>query len=152
MEQRPDPDWLLSQYGSTLDDMTVNYGNTDNNLALQWSSITDDPSLAVRRTRRTAKGALALHRRDRKWRTAGRGRGDGALPVNRQLLTTTHVPLSGTGTSSPEPTAGNDDYSAWPWESVLATVLNIPIPDRNEVTGESWLTISHDGQGGPVRT
>ena len=31
---------LLSQYGSTLDDMTVNYGNTDNNLALQWSSIT----------------------------------------------------------------------------------------------------------------
>jgi 6 kDa early secretory antigenic target len=31
---------LLSQYGNTLDDMTVNYGNTDNNLALQWSSIT----------------------------------------------------------------------------------------------------------------
>ena len=31
---------LLSQYGSTLDDMTVNYGTTDNHLALQWSSIT----------------------------------------------------------------------------------------------------------------
>jgi WXG100 family type VII secretion target len=31
---------LLTQYGSTLDDMTVNYGNTDNHLALQWSSIT----------------------------------------------------------------------------------------------------------------
>ncbi len=65
------------------------------------------------------------------------------------LSTTTDVPLSGTGTSTPEPTAGNDDYSAWPWESVLATVLNIPIPDRSEVTGQSWLTISHDGQPGP---
>jgi hypothetical protein len=65
------------------------------------------------------------------------------------LSTTTDVPLSGTGTSTPEPMAGNDDYSAWPWESVLATVLNIPIPDRSEVSGQSWLTISHDGQGGP---
>jgi WXG100 family type VII secretion target len=31
---------LLSQYAPTLDEMSVNYGNTDNNLALQWSSIT----------------------------------------------------------------------------------------------------------------
>ena len=31
---------LLSQYAPTLDEMKVNYGNTDNNLALQWSSIT----------------------------------------------------------------------------------------------------------------
>jgi 6 kDa early secretory antigenic target len=31
---------LLSRYGSTLDEMSVNYGTTDNNLALQWSSIT----------------------------------------------------------------------------------------------------------------
>lgn len=31
---------LLSQYATTLDDMTVNYGTTDNHLALQWSSIT----------------------------------------------------------------------------------------------------------------
>jgi WXG100 family type VII secretion target len=30
---------LLSQYAPTLDEMKVNYGNTDNNLALQWSSI-----------------------------------------------------------------------------------------------------------------
>lgn len=30
---------LLSKYGSTLDDMTINYGTTDNNLALQWSAI-----------------------------------------------------------------------------------------------------------------
>jgi hypothetical protein len=65
------------------------------------------------------------------------------------LSTTTDVSLSGTGTSTPEPTAGNDDYSAWPWESVLATVLNIPIPDRSDITGQSWLTISHDGQPGP---
>src|SRR5258708_7231390 len=31
---------LLSQYASTLDDITINYGTTDNNLALQWGSIT----------------------------------------------------------------------------------------------------------------
>ena len=31
---------VLSQYAPTLDEMKVNYGNTDNNLALQWSSIT----------------------------------------------------------------------------------------------------------------
>jgi WXG100 family type VII secretion target len=31
---------LLSRYGNTLDEMTVNYGTTDNNLALQWASIT----------------------------------------------------------------------------------------------------------------
>lgn len=31
---------LLSRYGSTLDEMTTNYGTTDNNLALQWASIT----------------------------------------------------------------------------------------------------------------
>jgi ESAT-6 family protein len=31
---------LLSQYGSTLDEMTINYGNTDNNLAMSWASIT----------------------------------------------------------------------------------------------------------------
>lgn len=31
---------LLSKYGSTLDEMTMNYGTTDNNLALQWASIT----------------------------------------------------------------------------------------------------------------
>jgi early secretory antigenic target protein ESAT-6 len=31
---------LLGNYRNTLDDMTVNYGTTDNHLALQWSSIT----------------------------------------------------------------------------------------------------------------
>jgi early secretory antigenic target protein ESAT-6 len=30
---------LLARYGSTLDEMTTNYGATDNNLALQWASI-----------------------------------------------------------------------------------------------------------------
>jgi hypothetical protein len=65
------------------------------------------------------------------------------------LSTTTDVPLSGTGTSTPEAPAGNDEYSAWQWEAVLATVLDIPIPDRSEVTGQSWLTIGHDGQGNP---
>jgi 6 kDa early secretory antigenic target len=31
---------LLGNYRNTLDEMTMNYGNTDNNLANQWSSIT----------------------------------------------------------------------------------------------------------------
>ena len=30
---------LLTNYRGTLDEITVNYSNTDNNLALQWSSI-----------------------------------------------------------------------------------------------------------------
>jgi WXG100 family type VII secretion target len=31
---------LLGSYRNTLDEMTVNYGTTDNNLGVQWSSIT----------------------------------------------------------------------------------------------------------------
>lgn len=31
---------LLTQYRSTLDEMTINYGTTDNNLAMSWASIT----------------------------------------------------------------------------------------------------------------
>jgi 6 kDa early secretory antigenic target len=30
---------LLSRYTSTLDEMKINYGNTDNNLAFQWQAI-----------------------------------------------------------------------------------------------------------------
>ncbi len=30
---------VLSQYAPTLDEMKINYGTTDNNLALQWSQI-----------------------------------------------------------------------------------------------------------------
>jgi 6 kDa early secretory antigenic target len=30
---------LLAKFGSTLDDMTINYGTTDNNLAMQWAGI-----------------------------------------------------------------------------------------------------------------
>ena len=31
---------LLGTYASTLDEMTVNYSSTDNNLAMQWGDIT----------------------------------------------------------------------------------------------------------------
>lgn len=31
---------LLVKYGSVLDEMTINYGTTDNNLAMSWASIT----------------------------------------------------------------------------------------------------------------
>jgi WXG100 family type VII secretion target len=31
---------LLDRYRKTLDDMKINYGTTDNNLALQWADIT----------------------------------------------------------------------------------------------------------------
>ncbi len=34
------------------------------------------------------------------------------------------------------------DYATWPWETVLATVLDIPISDRAEVTGQQWLKIT----------
>ena len=47
--------------------------------------------------------------------------------------------------SSPAQTAG---YRTWPWEVVLATVLDLQVPDRAEVTGQPWLTIEHGGQGG----
>jgi len=62
------------------------------------------------------------------------------------LSTDTNVPMSGTGDSTPETAAGNDSYSAWPWEVMLATVLGIGTPDRGEVTGQPWLTVLSDGQ------
>jgi hypothetical protein len=64
------------------------------------------------------------------------------------LSTVTDLPMSGTGTSTPEAAANDDGYAAWRWEVVLATVLGVGIPDRTDVTGQSWLTIGHDGQGG----
>ncbi len=73
----------------------------------------------------------------------------GTDQLTDSLSTAIDVPLSGNGTSTPEGSAGNADYSAWQWEAVLATVLSIPVPDRGEVTGQSWLTVSHDGQDGP---
>jgi hypothetical protein len=35
------------------------------------------------------------------------------------------------------------------WETVLATVLNIQIPDRSAITGQPWLTIVQGGQPVP---
>jgi hypothetical protein len=35
------------------------------------------------------------------------------------------------------------------WENVLTTVLNIPISNRSEVTGQPWLTVVQGGQPGP---
>jgi hypothetical protein len=64
--------------------------------------------------------------------------------------TVTDVPMSGTGTSSPEPAAAGADYSAWPWEAVLATVLGTPIPDRTAVSGQPWLTVVNQGQAAPA--
>jgi hypothetical protein len=61
------------------------------------------------------------------------------------LSLTTSVPLSGTGSSTPEAAATNTDYSGWSWETILATVLNVDIPDRSELSGQPWLTITHDG-------
>jgi len=62
----------------------------------------------------------------------------------------TAVAVSGTGgNSAPEQAAGDENYSAWSWETILATVLNTPISDRSEVTGQPWLTIVADGQPAP---
>ncbi len=58
--------------------------------------------------------------------------------------------VSGTGgASAPEQAAGNSDYGGWSWETVLASVLSVPISDRSEVTGQPWLTVSQGGQGVP---
>jgi hypothetical protein len=58
--------------------------------------------------------------------------------------------ISGTGgTSAPEQASGNADYATWSWETVLASVLNIPISDRSEVTGQPWLTVAQGGQQVP---
>jgi hypothetical protein len=65
------------------------------------------------------------------------------------LSTDTSVPLSGTGNATPEGAVGNDDYSTWPWEVILATVLGIGAPDRTEVSGQEWLTITQNGQAAP---
>ena len=45
--------------------------------------------------------------------------------------------------------AAGADYSAWQWEAMLASVLNLALPGRGEVTGQPWLTIQHNGQGDP---
>jgi hypothetical protein len=63
------------------------------------------------------------------------------------LVTSTDVTMSGTGTATPEGAAGNADYSGWPWEVILATVLGIGAPDRSEVVGQPWLTTQVNGQG-----
>jgi hypothetical protein len=63
------------------------------------------------------------------------------------LVTSTDVPLSGTGTATPEGAAPNADYAGWPWEVMLATVLGIGAPDRGEVTGQPWLTVQANGPG-----
>ena len=65
------------------------------------------------------------------------------------LSTDTAVALSGTGNSSPELAVSDTNYSAWTWEVMLASVLNIGIADRSEVTGMPWLTIRHGGQPVP---
>ena len=62
------------------------------------------------------------------------------------LSTDTNVPMSGTGSSTPEAAAGNASYSTWPWEVMLATVLGIAVPDRGEVIGQPWLTVLGNGQ------
>jgi hypothetical protein len=60
----------------------------------------------------------------------------------------TNVPPSGTGSATPEPASGGANYAAWQWETILATVLSIPIPDRTEATAQPWLTITNNGEGG----
>jgi hypothetical protein len=37
-----------------------------------------------------------------------------------------------------------NDYAGWGWERTLGGVLGIEIPDRSQVTGQSWLIIQHN--------
>ena len=66
--------------------------------------------------------------------------------LTSSLTTSTDVPMSGTGASTPETAAANDGYATWPWEVMLATVLDVGIPDRSEVSGQPWLTVTTGGQ------
>jgi hypothetical protein len=43
----------------------------------------------------------------------------------------------------------NDNYSSWPWETMLGSVLDIGVPDRSAITGQSWLTIENQGSPSP---
>jgi hypothetical protein len=61
------------------------------------------------------------------------------------LSLATNVPLSGAGSYTPESAAGNADYTGWQWETILATVLGIPIPDRGALSGQPWLVVEHGG-------
>ena len=63
------------------------------------------------------------------------------------LVTSTDVPMSGTGTATPEGGTPNADYTGWSWEVMLATVLGIGAPDRGEVTGQPWLAVQANGPG-----
>jgi hypothetical protein len=45
--------------------------------------------------------------------------------------------------------AAGGDYAGWGWEQVLTRVLGIGIPDRTQVTGQSWLTIRHGAPADP---
>ncbi|MGD0558669.1 MAG: hypothetical protein ABSA93_27285 [Streptosporangiaceae bacterium] len=54
-------------------------------------------------------------------------------------------PLSGTGSFTPESAASDTDYAGWQWETILATVLGVAVPDRSALSGQEWLTITHDG-------
>ncbi|HEY1702842.1 MAG TPA: hypothetical protein VGG75_24310 [Trebonia sp.] len=42
-----------------------------------------------------------------------------------------------------------DNYSSWPWETVLGSVLDIGVPDRSAITAQSWLTIENQGSPTP---
>ena len=41
------------------------------------------------------------------------------------------------------------DYAGWGWEQTLGEVLGIGVPDRGQVTGQTWLTIQHKASADP---
>jgi hypothetical protein len=63
------------------------------------------------------------------------------------LVTGSDVPFAGAGSYSATAPDGGSGYTAWQWEVVLATVLGLAIPGRDEVTGVPWLTVAQNGQG-----
>src|SRR5580658_1812760 len=64
------------------------------------------------------------------------------------LDTSAHI--RGSGGSTPEATADNGRYATWSWETILATVLDIPVSDRSEVTGQPWLKVVQGDQPDPA--
>ena len=62
---------------------------------------------------------------------------------------TADIPIAGAGSSAAAAPVSGASYYAWTWEQILATVLDLGIPDRTEVTGQSWTVIQNGGQASP---
>jgi hypothetical protein len=89
------------------------------------------------------------------WNTSTDGSGhynDGPSPGSYNQPS--HTPANGynntTPSSTPVNSPGGTDYTEWNWEQVLAGVLGIQIPDRDQVTSFRWTATDSNDEGGSL--